>query len=349
MTSVTTTIFARVLTRAAQCWQSRSLSSSGLCQAGFPLSNGGQIPKIGAGTAQFEGIGKHQKNMSPQYADSIVTGALTSAAERPMMIDCAAMYLNEVEIGTSIRKSIDQGIVNRDDVFLCTKIGHFNTPESTPPYLGSPFWEDPSCDAVSTIFEQARESYDRLNVGPIDMLLVHWPGSLEATDKAQAVEARARVWEGMEAALKEGLTKTIGVSNFTVDHLDHLAKTATVTPIANQIEVHPKLPETELVEYCQKQGIHVLAYCPFASGQANLFTDPTFLGIAEKYDVDVTSVVLSWHKQRGITPLPMSRKAERTASNLCSPEIILSDADMGAIAKLSKDELRVCPSPHDFL
>ena len=112
----------------------------------------------------------------------------------------------------------------------------------------------------------------------------------------------------------------------------------------------PFAVQVDLVKFCQQNQIHVMAYCPLASSEFGLLSDPTLVAIAENHgDVEVSSVVLQWFRQRGITPVPKSTNFDRLIANLSPAKFTLSDDEVGAITALGRDPRRVCPNPADIL
>lgn len=303
------------------------------------------IPLRGVGTAVFEDLGANQKNFSSKYADGIISAAVASNV-RPLLIDCAHMYYNESEIGAALSRAIAHGQLLREELFVCTKIAHFNVGS----HQSCSYVTDSAKDAYKGALADVQACSQRLN-GHLDLCLLHWPGdpNTGSTDAAKAQGKRADVWRALETAFTNDLVAAIGVSNFTIEHFKQLKKTAKVTPAVNQIEVHPYLQQTELVAFCQQHNIHVMAYCPLGSGVAGVLQDPVLVAIASEVGQPVGAVVLQWHVQRGITPIPKSTKPHRIVSNITPPGFELSEGQMERIACLGSKHVRVCPDPADIL
>lgn len=119
----------------------------------------------------------------------------------------------------------------------------------------------------------------------------------------------------MEKLLSTGKVKTIGVSNFSIKTLEVLLPQATIVPAVNQVQMHPCLPQHDLLEYCTKKGIHVTAYTPLGRADSPFFSDDTVLKVAEKNKITTAQVVLSWGVQRGTSVIPKSEKEERLKAN----------------------------------
>lgn len=197
----------------------------------FKLYNGVEIPKIGFGTWQIP-VGKP--------TEDAVRTALEVGYRH---LDTAQTYQNEHSVGVGFRQS---GL-KREEVFITTK--NWNTAQS---------------------YEGAREhmqiSLERLGVDYIDLMLIHWPNPVNLNEGDRWIERNREVWRAMEDLYKEGVLKSIGVSNFYVKHLDALLETAEIKPHVNQINICPGYPQTEVVEYCQDRDILVEGYSPLGSG-----------------------------------------------------------------------------------
>ncbi|KAJ7663800.1 NADP-dependent oxidoreductase domain-containing protein [Mycena polygramma] len=144
-------------------------------------------------------------------------------------------------------------------------------------------------------------------------------------------------WAEFERLHASGRAKAIGVSNFSIKTLEQLFKTAKIVPAVNQVEMHPYLAQTELLEYCRKKGIVITAFSP--SGHDQVRSDPTIVALAEKYEVTPTQVILAWHLARGVVAIPKSSNEERQKKNLILP--ILSVEDVASITALDRNERMV--------
>lgn len=175
-----------------------------------------------------------------------------------------------------------------------------------------------------------KESLDKLQMDQVDLTLIHWPSPNDAIAVATYMEALA-------AARAQGLTRLIGVSNFTIAHLQQAIAAVGAAEIATlQIEIHPFLQNRKVVEFARAQGIHLTAYMPLAYGK--VMTDPTLIGIAKAHQANPAQIALAWSLQQGFATIPSSTKRANLESNLAARNIRLSDADMQAIAKLDKGE-----------
>jgi 2,5-diketo-D-gluconate reductase A len=229
-------------------------------------------------------------------------------------IDTAAMYGNERETGRAVAESG----VPRDELYLVTKL-----------------WNaDQGYDSTLTAFEA---SMDRLAIDYLDLYLVHWPmpqrGKFVDTFKAFA------------HLRDQGRIRSIGVSNFEPEHLNVLIDATGIVPAVNQVELHPRLPQTELREVHARLGIATEAWGPL--GQGSLLAHPIITGIAERHRRTPAQVLIRWHIQLGNIVIPKSVNPQRIASNFDVFDFELSSNDMASISSLD-DGNRLGPDPRTF-
>jgi 2,5-diketo-D-gluconate reductase A len=237
----------------------------------------------------------------------------TALREGYRLIDTAAIYRNEAGTGQAIA---DSGI-DREELFITTKLWN----------------DDQGYESALRAFEA---SLSRLKLDYVDLYLIHWP---------QPQRDRYRdSWRALEKLHAEGRARAIGVSNFTVAHLERLLGECGITPAVNQIELHPALPQNELVAFHQARGIVTEAYSPLARGALD---QPVIRDLARKHDRTAAQIVLRWHMQRGIVAIPKSSTPARIAANLDVFGFSLDDEDMAAIATLQTGE-RLAPDPDHF-
>jgi 2,5-diketo-D-gluconate reductase A len=218
------------------------------------------------------------------------------------LIDTAARYGNEVGVGQGIA---DSG-VPREEVFVGTKLrGADHGYESTKRALEA--------------------SLRRLGLDYVDLYLIHWP--LPRLDRY--VES----WRAMENLLAEGKTRSIGVSNFLAEHLDRLAADTRTVPAINQIELHPRLPQREQREDNARRGIIVQSWSPLERAGAVLH-EPVLARIGSRYGKTPVQVILRWHVQLGLVPIPKSGNVDRLRQNLEVFDFELGEADLAEIAAL---------------
>ncbi|QGN57320.1 aldo/keto reductase [Nostocoides sp. HKS02] len=236
--------------------------------------------------------------------------AIVSALEAGYRyLDSAVNYENEAEVGEALKRSG----VPRDEVRIATKIpGRFH--------------------ARSLALQSLRDSADRLQVEQIDVGLIHWPNPSQGL----FVEA----WEALVEAQREGLVRTVGVSNFTEEHLRRVIAETGVTPALNQIELHPYFPQQHLREVHDQLGIRTQAWSPLGKRQAP-FDEPPVADAAAAHAVSPGQVILRWHVQLGSMPLPKSAAPQRQRANLDVAGFELSDAQMAAITGLARPDGRL--------
>lgn len=205
-------------------------------------------------------------------------------------IDTAAFYGNERDVGIAIKTS---GIP-RDEIFVTTKlwVSGFLNPESA--------------------FEK---SMDELGLEYIDLYLIHWP-----------FPGKARAWKKLEELYGMGKVRAIGVSNYSIEHLEALKKEATIQPMVNQVEFSPLLYQQALLAYCESQNIALEAYSPLTRGKR--LDTPLIAELAKKYGKTNAQIMIRWSLQHGLIVIPKSSKKERIKENADVFNFELSTEDM---------------------
>jgi len=232
-------------------------------------------------------------------------------------IDTAFGYGNEEFVGKAIRGSS----VPREEIYVTTKLTGTNH---------------------GSVKEGFETSMKNLDIGYIDLFLIHWP--MASNDKDEVLQPEesptfVETWFEMEKLLETGKVKSIGVSNFSIKTLEKLLAKANVVPANNQVELHPCLPQEELKKYCDEKGILLTAYSPFGQPSPDnmvLIKDSTVAKIAEKTNSTVGQVLISWAVQRGTAAVPKSEKEDRIKQNITL--VKLSDEDMKTLNDLHKKE-----------
>lgn len=256
------------------------------------LANGVEIPIVGFGTWQTP---------DGEVAKSSVLAALNAGYRH---VDTAAAYGNEASVGQALAAS---GL-KRDDYFLTTKLWN----------------EDHGYDRTMAAIDT---SLTKLGVDYVDLYLIHWPNPLTYREHWQ--EINAETWGAMEAILKAGKARAIGVSNFRPHHLDELLKTADVTPMVNQILLNPSDMQPEVVAYNNAHNILSEAYSPLGTGK--IFDVKPLQKMAKRYNRTVAQLVLRWSLQHDFLPLPKSVHEDRIIENAKLFDFELSHHDMELI------------------
>jgi len=235
-------------------------------------------------------------------------------------IDTAAAYRNEESVGKAIKAS---GIA-RGDLFVTTKI-------SNP------------AQREMDVNEAFTKSLDQLGMDYVDLYIIHWP----------VKEHYINTWMEMEKIYKSGRAKAIGVSNFQVHHLDELAKSATMLPALNQIEMHPRMTQKPLIKYCFDKGIAPQSWSPLGGSweeggmRDSLLENAELAAIGKKYGKSIAQIILRWNMELGIIAIPKSVTPSRMKENLEIFDFELSREDIAAIDALNMDK-RIGPDPDNF-
>jgi diketogulonate reductase-like aldo/keto reductase len=225
-------------------------------------------------------------------------------------IDTAAMYENEAEVGRGIARA---GLP-RNELFVTTKV----------------WWTELSASALR---HSAERSLDLLGLDHVDLLLIHWPS--KTVPLAETIAA-------LNAARSDGLTRNIGVSNFTTTLLSQAIALSDHPLAVNQIEHHPKLDQTKVLAACRAAGMAMVSYCPLGRG-LDLMGEAAIAQAAKAHGRTPGQVILRWHiQQDGVAAIPRTSRRERLAENLDIEDFELSPAEMAAISALQSANSRIC-------
>ncbi|NHJ48412.1 MAG: aldo/keto reductase [Asgard group archaeon] len=217
-------------------------------------------------------------------------------------IDTAAMYGNEREVGNAIKDDD----VPREDIYVTTKLWN----------------SDHGYEKALAAFE---ESYEKMGLDYIDLYLIHWP----------VTGLRLDSWRALEQIQKDGKVKSIGVSNYTIRHIEELLKEAKVIPVVNQVEFHPYLYQKELQDYCMSKNIWIQSYSPLTKGQ--MLDDPPLVEIARKNNRSTAQILIRWAIQRDTITLPKSANVSRIMENAEVFDWIISEEDMKTLDSLNRN------------
>jgi aldehyde reductase len=282
----------------------------------IPLNSGsGKIPALGFGTLIPD----------PAETKSATTNALRAGFRH---FDCAERYRNEREVGESLKAEFAAGAIAREEVFITTKLWNTNhRPERVEPAF------DASCE--------------RLGVSYMDLYLIHTPFAFQPGDNLDPRDQNGNIiydrgvnlletWRAMESLVDRGKCGAIGLSDVVLENLAPLYEAARIKPAVVQVESHPYLPQTELLEYCKQRGIVLLAFAPLGHGvRPGPLEDPAVLGIARQTSLTPGQVLLAWAIQRGTAVLTTAKTPDRARENYN-----LSELPEAAVDEINRIQIR---------
>lgn len=281
------------------------------------LNTGASLPTIGLGTWKS----------SEEDAYRAVSSALECGYRH---IDTAAIYGNEVPVGKAIKDSK----IPREELFITTKL--FSTQQRDPK------------GALD-------DSLKRLGLDYVDLYLMHWPVAMKTEritdgnlfsipllpDGRRDLDIEdwdyVKTWRLMQHLPETGKCRSVGVSNFSVKNLERIVNSDEkfVIPAVNQIEIHPQLPQDELISYCKAKKIVVEAYSPLGSADSAILTHPVLEEISKKYNAEPAQILINWGLSRGYCVLPKSVTPKRIESNL--KQFTISEEDLKKVTCLIVD------------
>jgi len=261
--------------------------------------------------AKMPVLGLGVAKLSDAETESSVTAALGAGCR---LIDTAAAYGNEIAVGRAIAASG----VPREELFVTTKLGT-------------------SKQGFESAQEACKASLDRLGLDYLDLYLIHWP--------APALGKFVDSFEGMIQSREQGHVRSIGVSNFTEEHLSTVIEQTSEVPAVNQIELHPRLNQAELRQANAEHDVVTQAYSPLGVGR--LIDEPTVTSVAAEYSRTPAQVLVRWNLQLNNVVVSRSSKPERVAENLDVFDFVLEPEHMKAIDALH-DGTRVLHDPLIF-
>lgn len=292
------------------------------------LCTGAEIPCIGLGTFG-----------SDKYGSDIIAEAVYGAVKNGYrLIDCAEVYGNEAEIGRSIARLLDEGVVAREELFITSKV-----------------WNDHH----QQVREACENSLKNLQLDYVDLYFIHWPfpnyhapgcdGDARNPDsKPFSAEEYISVYRQCEALYREGKIKAIGMSNMTISKLEAVLPHLEIAPAALELELHPAFQQPELMDYTLAHNIQPVGFCPLGSPSRPerdrtsediaAMTLPEIVEIAQRHGVHPAAICLKWAHQRGAVPIPFSVKPPQYAANLeavCTDP--LTDEEMQTITAADKN------------
>lgn len=224
-------------------------------------------------------------------------------------IDTAHMYGNEMDVGKVIKES---GI-KREEIFITTKLWN----------------DDHGFDNAMKAFDK---SYSNLGLEYIDLYLIHWP----------VTGRRLETWKALEKLYAQGVVKSIGVSNYTIKHIQETLNNSEIKPSVNQVEFHPFLFQKELMVFCEKHNIKLEAYSPLTRGEK--FSNPIINSLSQKYDKSPAQIMIRWALQHNLIVIPKSVHPQRIKENADVFDFNLSEDDMKILDDLG-DNYRITWDP----
>lgn len=298
----------------------------------YTLSNGTQMPVMGLGTDDVLYLRKmrssknryiqkilniyHYRIMKP-YLDRQLSQTIAKAIKMGYrLIDTSAAYNNEVAIGRAIKLSG----VPREDLFITTRV------TNAQQFNGK-------------IRDGFFKSLKKLGLDYVDLYQFHWPVSDLYLD----------TWREIEKLYEEGYIKAIGVANCHAHHIEEILKICKVAPMVNEVEVHPLFTQKSLKEYCDVHNIRMEAYTPLARNDERLKRNKVLLGLASKYQKTPQQIIIRWHIQNGIVPIPRSTNLNRLHSNIDVFDFHLTKEEISSIDAINiNSRLRYDPDNCDF-
>jgi len=286
----------------------------------YTYQNGDKMPMLGIGTWQSD----------PEKLYDAIVEAVKYGYRH---IDCAYIYENEEIVGKALKHLFDTGVVKREDLWITSKL-----------------WN--ACHRREQALPAIKESLRLLGLDYLDMYLIHWPvafhDGVKFPKSANDIVSLEQIplsetWKGMEDCFKAGLTRHIGVSNFSVKKLKGILADCEIRPENNQVELNPYLQQENLVEYCFAENICVTAFSPLGKGNVarqndlNLYEEPVIQKIAKEQNCTISQVLLKWAIQKGIVVIPKSVTASRIRENFDAIQVALTTDDVAAIDKLDKN------------
>ena len=222
-------------------------------------------------------------------------------------IDTAQIYENESQVGKGIKKAD----VDRENFFLASKV-----------------WIDQL--NKENVIKSTEESLEKLQTDYVDLMYIHWPAGEYSPEET---------FKGFKQLKERGLIKNIGVSNFTVNQMEEAMNRAEI--FANQVEMHPLLPQEKLLQACKENDVELVAYSPLARGE--VFNVEEIQEVAEKHGVSEAQVSLAWIIEKGATPIPKASSEDHIRDNFEALEVELEDEDIQKIDSIDREERMVDP------
>jgi alcohol dehydrogenase (NADP+) len=277
------------------------------------------------GTGAMPALGFGTLIPDPAETRNATTNALRTGFRH---LDCAERYRNEREVGEALQAELATEAIKREEVFITTKLWNTNhRPERVEPAF--------------------KGSCQRLGINYLDLYLIHTPYAFQAGENMEPRDAGGNIvydhgvnlletWRAMENLVDGGKCRAIGLSDVVLENLAPLYEAARIKPAVVQVESHPYLPQTELLEFCKQKGIVLLAFAPLGHGaRPGPLEDPTVLAIAKQTSQTPAQVLLAWAIQRGTAVLTTAKTPERIRENFN-----ISEIPETAVEEINKIQIR---------
>ena len=283
-------------------------------------------PKIGLGTWKS----------STKEAYESVRYAIQAGYQH---IDCAPIYMNEKPVGQAIKDAIANQEARREHLWITSKL-----------------WN--SFHAYHDAIYALKETLHFMQLDYLDSFLIHWPVAMKKSlgyrraksgDDFISLDSITleETWQALIECKKLGLTKSIGVSNFSITKIQDIMNKTGIKPHTNQIECHPLLSQNNMLEFCKEHSINITAYAPLGSkdrpqalkadNEPSLLDHPTITSIATEQQAECAQILLAWNLQRNLTVIPKSSRPHHIKNNLNAGKIKLSTQQMERINQLNKN------------
>ncbi|XP_032525418.2 aldo-keto reductase AKR2E4-like isoform X2 [Danaus plexippus] len=294
----------------------------------YKLINGREMPAIALGTYLGHDKSGMVRSVNKQLRD-VVMQAIDVGYRH---FDTAEIYGTEEELGEGVRRKMEEGAVRREELFITDKL--WNTHHKREQVVPS-----------------LRESLSKMGLSYIDLFLMHWPMGLHEDYTHSDVDFM-ETWLGLEDAVRLGLARNIGVSNFNKQQLERILREGSIRPAALQIEVHPQIIQTELVQLAQRHQLVVMGYSPFGSLVTRYgltfpgptIDDPTLVAIARRHHKTTPQVVLRWLVDRNVVPVTKTVSPSRLKENIDIFDFELSAREIEIINKFDEKTRYTLPS-----
>lgn len=261
------------------------------------LNNDVEMPILGLGVYNID---------KPEEVKGAIKNALNS---KYSMFDTASRYGNEKAVGEAIS---EYGLL-REEFFITTKL--WNTDHG-----------------YNNALKAIDKSLEKLGLSYVDLYLIHWPSASE--DEKETINKRAETWKAMEEILEKKKARAIGVSNYTITHLEEMKEYANVMPMINQVEFNPFLYQKDLLDYCKNHNIAFESYSPLAKGQR--LNNSNLISIGKKHKKTPAQVMLRWALEHGTIVIPKSTNKENIFENIDIFDFELDSFDMNILDNMNE-------------